>query len=41
MKKRKSAEVRWVKWIEIMDESLMFDKYWQACIGKDRAMLGS
>ena len=40
-KRRKSAEVKWIKWIGIiMDESLTFDKYWQACIDKARAMLG-
>ena len=40
-KRKQSADVKWVKWIEIiMDESLLFDKHWQSRIDKARAMLG-
>ena len=40
-KRKKSADVKWVKWIGIiMDESLSFDKHWQLRIDKARAMLG-
>jgi len=40
-KRRKGADVKWVKWIGIiMGESLTFDKHWQSRIDKARAMLG-
>ena len=40
-KRKKSAVVKWVKWIGIiMDESLSFDKHWQSRIDKARAILG-
>ena len=40
-KRKKSVEVKWVKWIRIIiDESLSFDKHWQSRIDKARAMLG-
>jgi len=40
-KRKRSADVKWVKWIGIiMDKSLLFDKYWQSRIDKARAMLG-
>ena len=30
-KRKKSADVKWVKWIRIiMDETLSFDKHWQS-----------
>jgi len=32
-KRRRSADVKWVKWVGvIMDESLTFDKHWQSSI---------
>ena len=40
-RRRKHADVKWVKWIRIiMDERLSFDKHWQLRIDKARAMLG-
>ena len=40
-RRKKSVNVKWVKWIGIiMDESLSFDKHWQSRIDKAHAMLG-
>jgi len=40
-RRKKSADMQWVKWIGIiMHESLSFDKHWQSRIDKARAMLG-
>jgi len=40
-KRKKSMNVKWIKWIRIiMDESLSFDKHWQSRIDKARAMPG-
>jgi len=40
-KRKRSADVKWVKWIRIIiDESLSFNKHWQSRIDKAQAMLG-
>jgi len=39
-KRKKKAEVKWVKWLGIiLDESLTFEKHWRSCIAKAQAML--